>query len=274
MKDDYTVPILTISPIHCSLQGWKNVLLKLGSERVECVHERTRQGWHMPSHRFGWNLASLKGSLQNYFSPSNSKFEQHGGGGGELTTPPCFQDQNQEKSPENSTKCRRPSCTQDLIDHPNIFYQQYLVPNELDVRSSVLCIELPVNQGLSINVMARLRTPSRPKWNVRREVHDSRKLTSKGFSFFAVPSGSNSLSNASTTERETSMPRILSLCCRLPCTQAHTPRPIFHHVLVFSEWSLHAPTNPDHSGIVTRQSSIILQQYTVRYCSKGDMNEQ
>ena len=34
--------------------------------------------------------------------------------------PPCFQDQNQEKSLENSTKCGRPSCTQDLIDRPNI----------------------------------------------------------------------------------------------------------------------------------------------------------
>ena len=34
MKDDDTVPILTTSLIHCSLQGWENALFELGSERV------------------------------------------------------------------------------------------------------------------------------------------------------------------------------------------------------------------------------------------------
>ena len=56
------------SSLHCALAKFS-----------ECVHERTRQWWHMRSHRFGWNLASLKGSPQNYFTPSNWKFEQNGG---------------------------------------------------------------------------------------------------------------------------------------------------------------------------------------------------
>ena len=37
MKDDYTVPILTTSRMHCSLQGWENVVFELGSERVKFV---------------------------------------------------------------------------------------------------------------------------------------------------------------------------------------------------------------------------------------------
>ena len=33
-QDDYTVPILTTSPIHFSLEGWENVLFEIGSKRV------------------------------------------------------------------------------------------------------------------------------------------------------------------------------------------------------------------------------------------------
>ena len=94
-------------------------------------------------------LGQFKGVTSKLLHQVSRNLNKTGGGVG---YPPCFQDQNQEKSLENSTKCRRPSCTQDLIDNPNIFYQQYLVPNELHIRSSVLCIKLPVNQGLSINL--------------------------------------------------------------------------------------------------------------------------
>lgn len=52
----------------------------------QCIHDRTRQGWHKLCHWFWWNLASLKGSTQNYFSLSLRKFGQKWG----LTTSLVF----------------------------------------------------------------------------------------------------------------------------------------------------------------------------------------
>ena len=69
-----------------------NLSCNIAAKRIEwrcCAfyHDRTRQGRHKPSNWFRWNLASLKGSTQNYFTLSLRKF---GRNRGELTTPVVF----------------------------------------------------------------------------------------------------------------------------------------------------------------------------------------
>ena len=65
----------------------------------QCIHDRTRQGWHKLCHWFWWNLASLKGSTQNYFSLSLRKFGQKWGEG--VNHLPCIFENIFQKSPKN-----------------------------------------------------------------------------------------------------------------------------------------------------------------------------
>ena len=56
-----TVPILTTSPIHFSLEGWENVLFELGSESVN--------NYDTMCTLIGWITMLTYASLPGFFSP-------------------------------------------------------------------------------------------------------------------------------------------------------------------------------------------------------------